>query len=105
MEGRKTQGGRSVETADESATGSVFLSFGVEDAGARRGSAYWAGVAGANLAERASCGRLPSSIDRGHDPGVAQLAERRTVHPTDAGSNPASGVQDMQRPAKRRAFV
>jgi hypothetical protein len=28
-EGRKTQGGRSVETADESATGSVFLWSGV----------------------------------------------------------------------------
>lgn len=32
------------------------------------------------------------------DPGVAQLGEQRTVHSEDAGSNPASGVQDSEGP-------
>ena len=37
-------------------------------------------------------------------PGVAQMAERRTVHPRGAGSSPAPGVQDTEGPPLRRAF-
>lgn len=35
-----------------------------------------------------------------HGPGLAQLAERPTVHWRDAGSNPASGVQDAEGPPR-----
>jgi hypothetical protein len=51
-----------------------------------------------------SCTGLACCIDLPHDPGVAQLVEHRTVHPSGAGSSPAPGVQDTEGP-RERAFV
>jgi hypothetical protein len=53
---------------------------------------------------RATCTRSERPIDLGYDPGVAQLVEHRTVHPSGAGSNPAPGAQDTEGP-RERAFV
>jgi hypothetical protein len=52
----------------------------------------------------ATCGGWVLAIHLGNDPGVAQLVEHRTVHPSGAGSSPAPGVQDTEGP-RERAFV
>jgi hypothetical protein len=55
-------------------------------------------IADMDAAGRATCGQLGRCVHLGDDPGVAQLGEQRTVHSEDAGSNPASGVQDSEGP-------